>query len=152
MITIRPACAGDAADLERLYRQLTGDTDVQVLPERIRQLAADPNTRLLVAESAEKVCGTVLITLCQDVMYGKQPFAVLENLVVCETQRGRGVGQQLLAAGEALCLPADCSKMMLLSSSQRHDAHRFFERSGFKGDSKRGFVRYRSQFGQAGQP
>jgi hypothetical protein len=36
----------------------------------------------------------------------------------------------------------DCSKIMLLSSIHRTQAHAFFERAGFKGDSKRGFVKY----------
>lgn len=39
--------------------------------------------------------------------------------------------------------------MMLLSSATRVDAHRFFEQAGFLGDRKRGFVKYRSQFGEA---
>jgi hypothetical protein len=35
---------------------------------------------------------------------------------------------------------------MLLSSQEREDAHRFFERSGFVGSAKHGFVKYRRNF------
>lgn len=47
---------------------------------------------------------------------------------------------------EDFCYRADCSKIMLLSSSDRIQAHMFFEHVGFIGSSKRGFVKYRSQF------
>lgn len=39
---------------------------------------------------------------------------------------------------------------MLLSASQRFDSHAFFEKQGFKGAIKRGFVKYRSAFSGAG--
>ncbi|MGQ5523592.1 hypothetical protein ACUHMQ_10050 [Chitinimonas sp. PSY-7] len=44
---------------------------------------------------------------------------------------------------------------MLLSSTEREDAHRFFEQNAYQGDRKRGFVKYRRSFGNpfsAGEP
>jgi hypothetical protein len=35
---------------------------------------------------------------------------------------------------------------MLLSTSTRESAHRFFEQQGFSSANKQGFVKYRSQF------
>jgi hypothetical protein len=35
---------------------------------------------------------------------------------------------------------------MFLSSAEREQAHRFFERMGFAGALKRGFVKYRRHF------
>jgi GNAT superfamily N-acetyltransferase len=95
------------------------------------------------------VRGTVLICLCADAMYARQPFAVVENLVVDQECRGNGIGHALLREAERFCLSRSCSKMMLLSSASRADAHRFFEQVGFRGDRKRGFVKYHSQFGEA---
>jgi GNAT superfamily N-acetyltransferase len=92
------------------------------------------------------VCGTVLLTLCLDAMYGDQPYGVLENVVVAEARRRHGIGRQLMAHVEELCRRHDCSKMMLLSAASRAPAHQFFERHGFSAANKRGFVKYRSQF------
>ncbi|WP_414718659.1 GNAT family N-acetyltransferase [Trinickia sp.] len=78
-------------------------------------------------------------------MYGNQPFAVAENLAVDSQHRGKGLGEKLLREVERFCLREDCSKIMLMSSATRVDAHRFFERMGFRSDVKRGFVKYRSQ-------
>jgi GNAT superfamily N-acetyltransferase len=79
-------------------------------------------------------------------MFGSQPFAVVENIIVNEAVRGKGLGAALLRHIEAFCLAKNCSKIMLLSASQRERAHHFFEQAGFTGTSKRGFVKYRSQF------
>lgn len=148
-LTIRPARRADAPVLQLLYRQLVDDHNVKVEGSQIKSLEEDPDTRLLVCEIDGYVLGTVLVCLCADAMYAEQPFAVVENLVVNLECRGHGIGQALLRDVERFCLSRNCSKIMLLSSAYRVGAHRFFEQVGFRGDRKRGFVKYRSQFGEA---
>jgi N-acetylglutamate synthase-like GNAT family acetyltransferase len=145
-VSIRQARGADAEALAALYQALVIDPHVNVRPERLEVLAADPNTYLLVCEIDGVVCGTALLTLCLDAMYGNQPYGVIENVVVAETQRSHGIGRELMAHVEDLCRKHDCSKMMLLSATSRAHAHRFFERHGFSAANKRGFVKYRSQF------
>ncbi|WP_321782799.1 GNAT family N-acetyltransferase [Paraburkholderia sp. J94] len=147
-LTIRIAQSADADILQSLYRQLV-DENVRVTAFQIQVLENDPRTRLLVCEVDDRVRGTVLVCLCADAMYAGQPFAVVENLVVDQECRSNGIGLALLREVERFCLSRNCSKMMLLSSATRVDAHRFFEQAGFLGDRKRGFVKYRSQFGEA---
>ena len=81
-------------------------------------------------------------------MYAQQPFALVENLVVDANHRKQGVGAAMLAEVERVCLEADCSKIMLMSSVHRAEAHRVFLKAGYSGDAKRGFVRYRRQMGR----
>jgi GNAT superfamily N-acetyltransferase len=146
---VRVAARADAAALQSLYRQLVDDDNVNVTESQIQMIEDDRRTRLFVCEMNGSVCATVLVSLCADVMYADQPFAVIENLVVDQGCRGNGIGQALLREVERFCLSRNCSKMMLLSSASRVGAHRFFEQVGFRGDRKRGFVKYRSQFGEA---
>lgn len=148
-LTIRTAQSADANVLQSLYRQLVDDKNIRATASQIQVLEDDARTRLLVCELDGRVRGTVLVCLCADAMYAGQPFAVVENLVVDQECRGNGIGQALLREVERFCLSRNCSKMMLLSSASRVDAHRFFEQVGFRGDRKRGFVKYRSQFGEA---
>ena len=145
-LIIRVAGPDDARAIEDLYRQLVANATVQVLPERLEQLAQDPRTELFVGEREGRICATALLSLCSDAMFGFQPFAVMENVVVDAAVRGAGIGDVLFRSIEAFCLQADCSKILLLSSSEREQAHHFFERSGYVGDSKRGFVKYRRAF------
>ena len=145
-ITVRKAEAADAPAIQALYRQLVSNPAVSVTPERIANLAADPATALLVAEIGGRVAGTVLVSLCADVMFGDQPFAVIENVVVSGEHRGLGIGEALMCHAERHCQVTGCSKIMLLSSAERTEAHRFFERAGFTSSTKKGFVKYRRQF------
>ena len=145
-LTLRKAEPADARSIEALYRQLVSNPSVSVLPERIAQIGQDPNTALFVCVAEGCVRGTALVSLCADAMFQFQPFAVVENVVVDSDRRSAGIGTALLRHVEAFCRQADCSKIMLLSSSGREPAHRFFERMGFAGSVKKGFVKYRRQF------
>lgn len=146
MISIREAQPADAGRISALYLQLVNNPAVTVLPERLAELREDAKTALFVAEEGGDVRATALVSLCADAMFGRQPFAVVENVVVDAQCRSRGIGTRLFTHIEAFCLARDCSKIMLMSSLHRQDAHRFFERSGFIGSTKRGFVKYRSAF------
>ena len=146
-LSIRRAESQDAAAIQALYRELVSSPGVSVLPERIAEAARDARTALFVAEAEGVVLGTVLVSLCLDVMFRSQPFAVLENIVVSSACRASGIGAALMREVEHYCLAAQCSKIMLLSAADRGEAHRFFEKLGFAGGAKKGFIKYRRQFG-----
>jgi GNAT superfamily N-acetyltransferase len=143
---IRRALATDAESIAGLYHELVANPNVLVLPDRLTQVNQDPSTGLFVATQNDVVRGTALVSLCADVMFGSQPFAVVENIIVSKDSRSMGVGMALLRHVEAFCITSQCSKIMLLSSARRVEAHRFFEREGFTGSSKIGFVKYRRDF------
>ncbi len=75
-------------------------------------------------------------------MYGDQPFALVENMVVDSAYRSKGVGSELMTYIHQICKEQRCTKVMLSSSMGRSKAHRFFERNGYRGDLKRAFVNY----------
>ncbi|GLR13629.1 hypothetical protein GCM10007907_24190 [Chitinimonas prasina] len=143
---IRLAQAADASAIASLYHELVNDPAITVLPEQIERLAGNPDQALLVVEHQGRLLATVHLQFCPDTMYARQPYALLENLVVAASARGQGVGALLLAEVEQRCLARDCSKIMLLSTASRLDAHRFFAAQGYDGERKRGFVKYRRNF------
>lgn len=145
-VEVRRARPEDAESVRSLYRQLLGSSNYRVLPEQIQELQDCENSLLLVAEVAGRVCGTLLLSLCADVMYARQPFAVIENVVVDQGFRKCGIGAALLEQAESFYRQSQCSKMMLLSFNGRVEAHRFFESQGFDSSAKRGFVKYRRDF------
>lgn len=145
-LQIRRAMPHDAAAIQHLYGQLVSNPAVAVSAEHLAKLSVSDHHVVLVAEQAGLVCGTALLSLCEDVMFGTRPFAVVENVVVDQAARSQGIGAALLREIEARCKQAHCSKIMLLSSAQRIYAHRFFERQGFAGGAKVGFVKYSSSF------
>jgi len=151
-ISLREALAEDAPQVASLYEALTAKP-CSVLPSRIAEIAADARSFLYIAEHEGRVAGTAFLTLCLDPMYGHQPFALVENVVVDAALRGMGIGAALMRHVEICCIRSDCSKIMLLSAAARTDAHRFFGHLGYASDRKVGFVKYRSQLvAQTSQP
>lgn len=132
-----------------LYNQLVNNPAVKVEPEQIQALYEDARSKLFVCDDQGYVVGSALVSLCSDVMFRKQPFAVVENVIVDVAAQGQGIGSALFREIEVFCMATNCSKVMLLSASQRSDSHAFFEKQGFKGSIKRGFVKYRSAFSSA---
>jgi N-acetylglutamate synthase-like GNAT family acetyltransferase len=140
---VRRARADDAAALAELYRALVpGDPHIAVDAAQLAALEADRFSQIWVVELDGALCGTAFLTLCRDAMYGDQPFGVVENVVVAESARGRGAGRALLSELERAARAAHCTKLMLLSSSARREAHAFFRHLGYDGERKRGFVKY----------
>jgi N-acetylglutamate synthase-like GNAT family acetyltransferase len=145
---VRRAQPRDASTIEALYRLLVpGDDNICVDPERVARLENDPTNYLLVVESGDQVSGSAFLTICLDPMYGSQPYGVIENFVVLPTVRRQGVGVALMSGLEQAARAARCTKLMLLSSRSRNDAHAFFARIGFDGERKRGFVKYLNRAG-----
>lgn len=140
---VRRAQRRDASEIELLYRLLVpGDKNIAVHPDRLATLETDPTNHLLVIEVEGVVSGSAFLTICLDAMYGFQPYGVVENVIVLPALRGKGAGAALMAGLERVARAAHCTKLMLLSSRSRSDAHAFFLRLGFDGERKRGFVKY----------
>jgi N-acetylglutamate synthase-like GNAT family acetyltransferase len=106
---IEEATSAQAAEISFLYQLLTNSEDVRVLPERIEEIAADKHNYLCVAVLENQVLGTALVSICLDAMYGFQPFAVIENIIVNPKNRKAGIGSALLNHIQAIALSFDCS-------------------------------------------
>jgi GNAT superfamily N-acetyltransferase len=142
-VRVRPASGNDAEAIQHLYRELVpGDPNIQVDPARVEELRSDAHNRLFVLEADGQVCGTAFLTVCLDSMYGFKPFGTVENVIVASTHRGSGLGRVIMSAVEEEARSRGCTKLMLLSSAARVEAHAFFSRIGFDGEKKRGFVKY----------
>jgi N-acetylglutamate synthase-like GNAT family acetyltransferase len=113
---IREAETGDRKSIQRLYEILCPNEQINVLAERIDRIKEDLNNYLFVYEEDSQILGTVFITICLDAMFGFQPYAVLENIIVQDSVRGRGIGKKLLEHIEHECRKLHCTKIMLLSN------------------------------------
>lgn len=59
------------------------------------------------------------------------PEAVVEDLVVDQAGRGRGIGRAMMEFVMARA-QAGCYKLVLSSNLEREDAHRFYDAIGFR--------------------
>lgn len=127
MTQLRTATPADAAALAPLFAQLGYPTRVDVIEARLRSL--DANATVIVAVEEANVLGFIAIAARPDFV---EERAVVEGLVVEEASRNAKVGAQLLRAAEAWAATTGATAMLVRSNVVREDAHRFYEREGYR--------------------
>jgi len=127
-VNIREATAADAAALAVLSTQLGYPTQPGEAAERLAALG--PAGIVLVAEENGAVLGWIHV--CGIRFFQSPPFAEVGGLVVDEASRGKGAGKLLLEAGARWAAERGYRKLRVRSNVVREDAHRFYEREGFR--------------------
>lgn len=92
----------------------------------------DPNATLMVAELGGKVVGTIQLNVLTFLSNKGARSALVENVFVSSNMRGKGIGAAMMCWAIAHAKEQGCLSMQLTSSKVRKDAHRFYERLGFK--------------------
>ncbi len=138
--TIRAATAADLPRIIELVAQLSMDEPREELgpplPERYREvfqeIEADPRQRLLVLEAQGRVVAALALIIVPNLTHTGRPYAIVENVVVDEPERGAGYGEMIMRHAIEEARRAGCYKVSLTSNKGRPDAHRFYERLGFR--------------------
>jgi ribosomal protein S18 acetylase RimI-like enzyme len=145
-LTVRGARPEDVDALLELYAQL-GDARgaapaaSSAAHALIGQILADESRHLLVAVLDERVLGTMDLLVVPNLTHEGRPWAIVENVVVSEAVRGRGVGRALMQRLIELARAAGCYKVQLISGKHRTEAHAFYRSLGF-GPVAEGFKLY----------
>lgn len=138
-IVVREAEVADLVQLLGLYAELMlGDRDSAQPGDAagsqpvIEAMLADPARHLLAAGIGDQVMGTVDLLIVENLTHHCEPWAIIENVVVAERARRRGVGRALMSHAMELARSAGCYKVQLLSGMNRGPAHDFYEELGFE--------------------
>lgn len=122
-----------------------GDAGGAPSPERAAatfgDMLATPSRAILVVEAGGSLLATLDLFVMSNLTRGARPWAGVENFVVDEPARGRGVGGALLATAIGLAREAGCYKVQLISHARRDAAHAVYARAGFDADV-RGYRSY----------
>ena len=97
---------------------------------------------LLVARENEEILGTATGICCTSLACNGHPFLVIEDVVVKSNLRNSGIGTKLFEEMEKYAEKKDCAYGLIVSSSFRKNAHKFYEKMGFV-DDVRGFRKIR---------
>jgi N-acetylglutamate synthase-like GNAT family acetyltransferase len=143
-VTAREAVGADIPALLDLYDQLraagprrsvpgladTGQSR-ESLTDRLGDIIADREQRLLVAEDEDGLAGMVLCTIGTTSTLSPTSAVVLSHLTVATRTRRSGVGRVLIAAATQWAddLGIDHIRVAVFAASR--DANRFFARLGF---------------------
>ena len=95
-------------------------------------IEGDPNQLLAVMTDGDDVIGTLQITFLAGLSLRGAWRGQIEAVRVASGRRGEGLGQRLLEWAIDKCRERGCRIVQLTTNKSRTDAHRFYERLGFK--------------------
>jgi GNAT superfamily N-acetyltransferase len=134
--TVRRATEADVPRLLELLVQLGPEREepgaTETYRTAFREIARDPRQQILVVEAGARIVGTAVLIVIANLSHQGRPWAVVENVVVDERERGSGHGALLMRHAVEEATRAGCYKLSLTSNKRRTDAHRFYKRLGFQ--------------------
>src|SRR5882757_2863364 len=126
---IRPIEEHDAKVAAVLCTQLGYPADEAAVLARMRQIAGDAHRAVLVACLDDVVVGWIDLSI--EYHLQSEPAALIGGLVVAESARGRGIGQQLCKAAEEWARTQGVRRLRVRSNAIREHAHAFYLRDGY---------------------
>ncbi|MDP9080720.1 MAG: GNAT family N-acetyltransferase [Bacteroidota bacterium] len=128
---IRDAMIKDAAAIRSLLDQLEYPTQDGSVERKIPEMLAHPDHELLVYQHGEAVAGFVSLHFVPQIgLLGA--FAIICYFAVDKAYRSKGIGAKLEAHCIQLAKQRKCDRIQVHCHIRREDAHRFYERQGFK--------------------
>ena len=132
------------ADLPAIVRMLADDDlgrqrecCADQLPESyylaFEQIEKDPNHELIVAEREGEVIGTLHLIFLPSISYQGGLRAQAESVRVDKRFQNQGIGNQMMKWTIERARQRGAHVIQLTTHKTRLDAHRFYERLGFKG-------------------
>jgi ribosomal protein S18 acetylase RimI-like enzyme len=130
-LLIRPMGFPDVADVTALCAQLGFPSTLEQVAQRFRRISSDAQCALFVAQGPEeRILGWVYVRGVLPMV--SDPRAEIWSLVVDEEARGQGIGRALMERVEAWAAECGYQAVSLRSNTVRHEAHRFYERLGYR--------------------
>jgi GNAT superfamily N-acetyltransferase len=134
-VATRTATAADLPAVLALYgTQGLGDAGVLTHDEAramLERFRAYPDYRLYVATARGEIVGSFALLIMENLAHRGAPSGIVEDVVVREDWRGRGVGTRMMRFALERCRHRGCYKLALSSHLVRTQAHRFFASLGF---------------------
>ena len=104
-------------DLRNIYSKITGAGGVV--------FGAFQGTRLL---------GTCTLNVCANLSWSGRPYAMVENIIVTESERNKGIGRYLLLMASRTAISKDCYKLALMTQQRTAATAGFYKSAGFSAD------------------
>lgn len=135
-IQIRNARPDDAPSLATLLGELGYPTELDLVRERVEQLASRAEAVTRVAVVSGRVVGMSTLVF-RPTLHEIGDVARLTAVVVDTAQRGQGIGRQLVADAERIAWSRGAGRMEITSAEYRHEAHSFYEHLGYRHNGRR---------------
>ncbi|CAN7293430.1 GNAT family N-acetyltransferase [Mesorhizobium amorphae] len=113
-------------------REDTSEPLAKAYRDAFAAVDADPNQFLAVMTEGSRIIGTLQITYLAGLSLQGALRGQIEAVRIADDRRGERLGQRLLDWAVEECRRRGCRLVQLTTNKSRQDAHRFYDRLGFK--------------------
>ncbi|MGE5605171.1 MAG: GNAT family N-acetyltransferase, partial [Bacteroidota bacterium] len=130
-LKIREAEQDDLRSLIVLYSQPDMDDGQAITLEKAAEILAKtkeyPFYKIFVAVLKEESVGTFELLIMDSLAHRGKPSGIIEDVVVAEKYRRKGIGRAMMLHAVKICREMDCYKVSLSNNVKRENAHRFYD-------------------------
>ena len=132
----------DLKGILELYKQLNHADPIIVpnIAETIwEKILTNENIKYFIAIENGIIVSACNICIVPNLTRSGKSYGIIENVITDISHRKKGIGKQIICSALEFAKIKNCYKVVLLSNSKRREAHIFYEKLGFDGDSKKGY-------------
>jgi len=136
-ISIREAKETDLPMIQTLTRELiktignTKGIDVQLALNNCKHLIHNPHSYFFVAELNKTIVGFITVSIRKTLLH-KSLSGLINELIVAEKYRGKGIGKQLILAVIERCKQRGCCEVEVSTSMTNTRARELYISCGFE--------------------
>ena len=127
-VTVREATHADAPDVVRLIRSSL-DEGSPISEGYVHEYISHPNSKILLAEKHQKVLGLLSYFIRPDLWHATI-CCFIEEITVEESERGKGIGTQLIQSVMDKMKNSGCAEIVLIVDKENTAAQRLYKRLG----------------------
>lgn len=142
-LDFRKATVKDIDELEKVLLEISNPIQDKEKAKRIiERTLKDEDKYFLIAidKESNKIVGTMLGILFDDICDAGRPILLIENVAVLAAYQRMGIGRRMFKEIEDWARMRDCNYEILVSGNERTSAHKFYPSIGFK--EEKGFKKY----------
>ena len=134
----------DLPRLAELYEELSGGEKppLEAMRKDFAAMRREGRNFLVGVWEGGELSGSAMGVVCRQLSHDSRPFMVMENFIVAEKHRRKGLGLLLIREIERLAVENNCRTLFFCSNGKRAGAHAFYEAAGYAPDAVRGFKKY----------
>ena len=130
----------ELSSLLELYQQLNSDDVIdEVIAKNIWKNIKHQNIKYFVAKENGKIIASCYICVIPNLTRGGKSIGFIENVITDVAYRRKGIGKAVMEHAIEYAKEQNCYKVILQSGNKRTDAHLFYGKMGFDGESKKAF-------------
>lgn len=105
--------------------------EIRIIKKNVRKLFKNPDAHFIVARSSNKITGFVNFTVRKTILHSSRS-ALIDELIVSEKFRGKGVGKGLLSEVVKRCRDLGCCELEVSTLMSNQTARDFYRKCGFE--------------------